>query len=385
MKKIAVYSFTEKGNLLGEKLSGLEDDFIIDHFYNAKTAGGIRSLIPDDFKNRDALIFISSIGIAVRMVKDYIKDKTQDPAVLVIDDLGRFVISLLSGHLGGANALTERIAKALGAVSVITTASDGRNIEAVDLFAQKNNYAILSMEDAKIITSLMVDGKSIGFYSCGGFNTPTPCVVTKGIKADCNHLMRTTYPDACVGVVDSEDKAPPINYPHLFILQEKDFNSHLKVLTEEKKLEGLIIVSNKKRETVSALSRPLPIVHLVPKNLNLGIGLKKGVDKETVAEAVKKALDSINKDLIAVKAIASIDLKQNEKGLLEFAKELKISLVFFSKSQIEKIEDDFEKSEFVKKTVGVYNVSAPSAFLLGGKIILDKFKHEGVTVSVAEE
>ena len=385
MKKIAVYSFTEKGKLLGEKLSGLEDDFIIEHFYNAKTAGGIRSLIPDDFKNRDALIFISSTGIAVRMIKDYIKDKTQDPAVLVIDDLGRFVISLLSGHLGGANALTEKIAKLLGAVSVITTASDGRNIEAVDLFAQKNNYAILSMKDAKIITSLMVDGKTIGFYSCGGFNTPTPCVVTKGIKADCNHLMRTTYPNTCVGVVDSEDKAPPINYPHLFILQEKDFNSHLKALTEEKKLEGLIIVSNKKRETVSALSRSLPIVHLVPKNLNLGIGLKKGVDKETVAEAVKKALDSINKDLIAVKAIASIDLKQNEKGLLEFAKELKISPVFFSKSQIEKIEDNFEKSEFVKKTVGVYNVSAPSAFLLGGKIILDKFKHEGVTVSVAEE
>ena len=108
------------------------------------------------------------------------------------------------------------------------------------------------------------------------------------------------------------------------------------------------------------------------------------MDKETVAEAVKKALDSINKDLKAVKAIASIDLKQNEKGLLEFAKELKISPVFFSKSQIEKIEDNFEKSEFVKKTVGVYNVSAPSAFLLGGKIILDKFKHEGVTVSVAE-
>ena len=385
MKKIAVYSFTEKGNLLGEKLSGLADDFIIEHFYNAKTAGGIRSLIPDDFKNRDALIFISSTGIAVRMIKDYIKDKTQDPAVLVIDDLGRFVISLLSGHLGGANALTEKIAKLLGAVSVITTASDGRNIEAVDLFAQKNNYAILSMEDAKVITSLMVDGKAIGFYSCGGFNTPTLCAVTKGIKADCNHLMRTTYSDACVGVVDSEDKTPPINYPHLFILQEKDFNSHLKALTEEKKLEGLIIVSNKKRETVSALSRPLPIVHLVPKNLNLGIGLKKGVDKETVAEAVKKALDSINKDLIAVKAIASIDLKQNEKGLLEFAKELKITPVFFSKSQIEKIEDNFEKSEFVKRTVGVYNVSAPSAFLLGGKIILDKFKHEGVTVSVAEE
>ncbi|MGI5085554.1 cobalt-precorrin 5A hydrolase [Treponema putidum] len=347
MKKIAVYSFTEKGNLLGEKLSDLIDDWIIEHFYNAKTAGGIRSLIPDDFKNKDALVFISSTGIAVRMIKNYIKDKTQDPAVIVIDDLGRFVISLLSGHLGGANALTERIAKAIGAVSVITTASDGRNIEAVDLFAQKNNYAILSMEDAKIITALMVDEKSIGFYS--------------------------------------EDKAPLINYPHLFILQEKNFNSKLKALTEEKKLEGLIIVSNKKRKDVSALCSPFPMVHLVPKNLNLGIGLKKGVDKETVAEAVKHALDSINKDLKAVKAIASIELKKDEKGLLEFAKELKINPVFFSKSQIERIEDDFEKSDFVKKTVGVYNVSAPSAFLLGGKIILDKFKHEGVTVSVAED
>ncbi|UTC66523.1 MULTISPECIES: cobalt-precorrin 5A hydrolase [unclassified Treponema] len=345
MKKIAVYSFTEKGKLLGEKLSRLNSE--IEHFYNAKTAGGIWSLIPDDFKNRDALIFISSTGIAVRMIRDYIQDKSQDPAVLVIDDMGRFVISLLSGHLGGANALTEKIASTIGAVSVITTASDGRNIEAVDLFAQKNNYAILSMEDAKIITALMVDGKNIGFYS--------------------------------------EDKAPPINYPNLFILQEEDFNSNLKALKEEKSLEGLIIVSNKKRETVSALSDSLPMVHLVPKNLNLGIGLKKGVNKETLAETVRRTLDSINKDLRAVKAIASIELKQNEKGLLDFAKELNISPVFFSESQIEKIEDNFEKSDFVKKTVGVYNVSAPSAFLLGGKIILDKFKHEGVTVSVAEE
>ncbi|UTC62855.1 cobalt-precorrin 5A hydrolase [Treponema sp. OMZ 787] len=354
MKKIAVYSFTENGKLLGEKLSRLNSE--IDHFYNAKTAGGIRSLIPDDFKNRDALIFISSTGIAVRMIRDYIQDKTQDPAVLVIDDMGRFVISLLSGHLGGANALTEKIASAIGAVSVITTASDGRNIEAVDLFAQKNNYAILSMEDAKIITALMVDGKAVGFYS--------------------------------------EDKVSPINYPNLFVLQDEDFNSNLPAVKftsnlqsvkEEKKLEGLIIVSNKKRETVSALSGSLPMVHLVPKNLNLGIGLKKGVDKETLAETVRLALDSINKDLKAVKAIASIELKQNEKGLLDFAKELNISPVFFSESQIEKIEDNFEKSDFVKKTVGVYNVSAPSAFLLGGKIILDKFKHEGVTVSAAED
>ena len=341
MKNIVCYSFTEKGKELGKKIAQYKK-YAAAHFHNAETDGGIKALLSADFKTKDALIFISSAGIAVRMIKDLIKTKTTDPAVIVINDTGKFVIPLLSGHVGGANRIAAELAAFIGGQCIITTASDNRSIEAVDLFAQKNGYTILSQADAKKITQLMVNGKTVGFY----------------------------FDEEC-----AEKRPPAIDYPDLIFLSDKP---------PTKAIDGTIIISKKPPEKLPAFLTECSFVLLVPRTLNVGIGLKKGAGKTAVKHAVEKALASVGKNIGEIRALASIDIKKEENGLIEFAKEINAALFFFSADAIKRVEDKFSKSLFVKKTVGVYNVSAPCACLLGGTVILDKFKYQGVTVSVSE-
>ena len=164
--KIACLSFTDSGKRLGDKLvkyrhePNKDNSYIVHHFENYQVPGGIKGNLNYIVEEYDGIIFISATGIAVRMMKPYIKNKKSDPAVIVIDDLGKFSISLLSGHIGGANKLSKWAASIIGAMPVITTASDGRGIEAIDNFAMDNGYEIESMEDAKTIMAMMINDKN---------------------------------------------------------------------------------------------------------------------------------------------------------------------------------------------------------------------------------
>ena len=168
MKKIACLSFTNKGKILGNSIVDYSiqhkkrDEYAVDHYINNEIPGGIKSILSTIVKEYDGLVFISATGIAVRMISPYIKNKTLDPAVVVVDDLGKFSISLLSGHIGGGNKLANWIGKLLGAIPVITTASDNRGIESIDIFAMKNDYYV---EDMESIKNNCYDGKwkKLGF------------------------------------------------------------------------------------------------------------------------------------------------------------------------------------------------------------------------------
>src|SRR5690606_11145937 len=125
--KLACLSFTDKGRLLGERLLALDSDtYKMEHFPNSETPGGIKEFLESSWSKYDGFIFISATGIAVRMCQPYIKSKDIDPAIVVIDDEGKFSISLLSGHLGGANGIAKSIGDYLEATTVITTASYNR-------------------------------------------------------------------------------------------------------------------------------------------------------------------------------------------------------------------------------------------------------------------
>ena len=117
------------------------------------------------FETDDAIIFVGACGIAVRSIAPYVASKKSDPAVLVIDECGKFVISLLSGHLGGANELTLEVAELLGAVPVVTTATDLHHRFAVDVFAKKNCCGIQNMKAAKEVSAALLAGEPVGFYS----------------------------------------------------------------------------------------------------------------------------------------------------------------------------------------------------------------------------
>ena len=335
--KIACLSFTHKGKELGDKLKTLSEKgkYLFHHYSNDEIEGGIKSRLDYIWKEYNGLVFISSTGIAIRMINSYIKNKTMDPAIVVIDDCGRFSISLLSGHLGGANELSNWIAKAIDAMPVITTASDNRGIEAIDIFAKKNNYYMDNMKLVTKITGIMVNGKTLGFYS--------------------------------------EDNKT-INYPN--IVTVKDLNN----IPSE--IEGLVIVSSENQQIENI---NIPYIYLRPRNINIGIGCRKGVDGKRIIESVKSAMKELNLSENSIQAIGTVEVKKDEEGIIEAAKYFNCPIKIFAIEEIKEVEDKFEKSQFVKDTIGVYSVSEPSAYLLGGKLIKEKSKYNGITISISKE
>lgn len=251
---------------------------------------------------------------------------------MVLDDCGKNVISLLSGHLGGANSLTLEIADFLGANPVITTSTDNHKIEAVDDFARKNGYLIKNPNDILKISKLMLENKKIGFYT-------------------------------------EEEKA--INYKNIV---------KLKSLEDTKGLDGLIIVSNKIEKTF-----PMPSIWLNIKNINIGLGCRKNLEGQKIISFIERQLEKLKLSRNSINKIASVEAKKDEKGIIEACKYFNVERVIFSNNEIEKVENLFSKSEFVKKTIGVYSVAEPCAYLLGGKMILKRKKENGITLAICVE
>lgn len=336
--KVACLSFTDKGREIGEKISSYKEDksMEVSHYPSSEIEGGIKKALKDIVRENDGIIFISATGIAVRMISPYIIDKTVDPAIVVVDDLARFSISLLSGHIGRGNFLCEWVGDVLKAEPIITTASDGRGIEAIDVFAMKMRYFMEDMESIKDITAMMVNGKRIGFYS------------------------------------EVEDI---ISYDNLVIINRLE---DIKVLKD--KIDGVICITSFKDIDVDT-----PYTVLRPRNLNIGIGCRKGIEGKDIIKAVLDTLDRNNLSDKSVKSIGTVEIKKYEEGIIEASKYFNCPMNIFSIGEIEKVEDRFEKSSFVKKTIGVFSVSEPSAYLSGGQIIVNKTKCNGITISISKE
>ena len=277
-------------------------------------------LLEKTFNKYDLHIFVAATGAVVRIIEGKFKSKDTDPAVITIDDHANFVISLLSGHLGGANEECKKIANGIGAIPVITTASDVGGKIAVDTLSQKIKAKLNDLDGAKRVTSLIVNGENVSL-----------------------HLPKN-------------------------------------IVNHDENSAGAIIVSNRKNIEISKI---------IPQNIFIGIGCKRGVSKEHIIEKLKYAMDKQNLELSAIKMAASAWVKSDETGLLEAMKELDIPIKFFEKEEILKVEDLVEeRSEFVKKHIGVYGVSEPCAFLASsgkGAFLAKKIKLDGMTLSIFEE
>lgn len=326
--------------LIGDKIVNLskhDSSFVneICHYKNSSIEGGIKNILKDLIQKYDGIVFISAIGIAVRMMTPYIKDKRYDPAVVVVDDMARYSISLLSGHIGGANTLCEYIGNAIGAMPIITTASDARGIESIDMYAKRMNLHIEDMEDVKNITSMMVNGKKIGFYS----------EINGAIK-----------------------------YNNLVYLSNEDINLY------KNDMDGVICVTSNENVDIKT-----PHCILRPKNLNIGIGCKKGISGYRIIESIRNVFKENNLSEKSLKSAGTIEIKKDEQGIIEACKYFKLPLKIFTKEEIQKVENKFEKSEFVKSKIGVYSVCEPCAYLLGGQIVVNKKKVNGITIAVSKE
>lgn len=317
----------------------------------------------------DAIIFICALGIAVRKIAPYVKDKKKDPAVVCMDEQGKFVISVLSGHIGGANQLAEKLADYFGSIPVITTATDRNGRFSVDEWAVRKGLTISDMKAAKAISAAILEQDVIlesDFPIVSDY--PTGC---RPLEKDRMAARNTLEPDESLpgGNIVGDER-----------MQDEKLPEYEEVTDEARHRPGCgIIISWETREPFAVTLR------LIPQVLHLGIGCRKDISKEKIAEAVRGALSKKRIDPRAVKGVYSIDLKAQEAGLLEYCREMDWPLHVYSAQELMQVPGEFSSSDFVLKTTGADNICERAAMADAARLILPKISRDGVTVAIAEE
>lgn len=282
----------------------------------------------------DGIIFISSTGIAVRAIAPYIKCKDKDPGVVVVDLSCRYAINILSGHLGGGNELTINVAEILGAEPVITTATDRMNIIGPDMLAKNNDLIISDMKMAKEIAALLVDNKIVG------------------IKDDYNLIQMSK------------------GYERIDEVKENSIWITNKIKSTEEDENENIDYSK--------------VLKLIKQDIVLGIGCRRNTPFEKLKKFIEESLIKYNIHKQAVSKIVSVDVKKDEQGIIELAEYLGCPFITFTREEIKSVQDKYEGSPFVLKTLGITGVCEPSVDLAGAQIIEGKIKHEGMTLAIGQ-
>lgn len=335
--KIALCALTKNGAVLASSLANrLDVDCYLKHpFGGAAMAtvfdGSLKDLIKKVYDQYDAFIMVMACGIAVRAFAPLLQAKDRDPAVVVMDEKGQYAISLLSGHLGGANALTERIAALTGAAPVITTATDINKMPAFDLFAKANDCAIENLDALKYISGALVNGKEVAIYS--------------------------DFPIA-------GELPPGVN------------------LYRGKSSENLVVISDAVKEETPRGEHTL---YLRPRCLYLGCGCKKQTDPAKLRGAVADFLKQSGYSELSLKALCSIDLKKEEPCLLTLAAEREIPFYTFTGQELGTVAVE-SGSAFVERVTGVKSVAEAAAKRAAkGETLIGKTVYDGITLSLAKK
>ena len=177
MKNIGIVAFTARGYNLAEKIAeSLKNTCSVDVFEKEKESA--REYLEESFNKKDTFLFICAAGIAVRLIAPLIKSKDQDPAVVVMDEFGRFSIPLLSGHLGGANEAAAEFAKITEAELVLTTATDINGQFAVDVWSKYAGCHIMDISKIKLVSSAVLREEKVGISSGFPFEGEMPAPLT---------------------------------------------------------------------------------------------------------------------------------------------------------------------------------------------------------------
>lgn len=341
-KKARIYSFTETGSSLARELCHpLEragyacTGYTVARF--AKQCG--QKELTKNWKEeigkvwgKEALIFVGAAGIAVRAVAPFVKDKFTDSPVIVLDEKGCFVIPLLSGHVGGAVELAAILADYTGGTAVITTATDVQNKFAVDIFAKENGLVLTSREKAKKISAGILEKKKTGILSEFPLTGEIP--------------------------------------PELTVCKTEE---------ELAACQGKIVI----RRSMPAKEIP-GALYLLPSNLYVGMGCRKGVPETVLSQELSKVLEKHGFVSQQICAIGSIDLKKEEPGLLGVAESLGVKFCTFPAEELENIPTVGAPSEFVRRITGVDNVCERAAKKMcpKGKLIQEKICLDRCTVAI---
>ncbi|MDZ4185927.1 MAG: cobalamin biosynthesis protein [Desulfuromonadales bacterium] len=304
------------------------------------SAAGMAKLLPQLFARGHSLICIMATGIVVRSLAPLLRSKASDPAVVVLDEAGHFAISLLSGHLGGANALTRQVATLLGATPVITTATDVNNLCAWDEAARFANLAVEPLERIRTLNNLLLQGEKIALVD--------------------HHRLIAAHFATTTGVT-----------------MAANFSA-----AGQTGAAGRVFVTER---LIPELAAQEDLLLLRPRRLVLGIGCNRHTSKEEIDQAVENVLKKVWLARLAVGRIATIVEKGDETGLLAFAEELRLPLITYSREELNRVRCPSPPSAHALAAVGAHGVCEPAALLAaeGGPLLIPKQKCGQVTVAVA--
>ena len=326
--------------------------------YDISIKESVSELVDGCFHKVDAMIFFSAIGIATRCIAPKLQHKSVDPAVLVVDELGKFCVPILSGHMGGANKLAREIADIIGATPVITTGTDVEGKFSVDDFAREHNLVIQDWRKAKEISANILHGQRVYLERFGEI-----------------------FEDVCTSISRLED----------LMLQEAKEDIDVGYTDRP-----ALYLNNKSADPIvdkihisyrDSKSHHVDTLCLIPKFLVLGIGCKKGMKADQIREAVDACMMEYHIYPEAIGRIASIDLKKEEPGLVKYCEMKKCPLLTFSADVLKEVEGEFSQSDFVQHVTGVSNVCERSAVAAcnrgNGRLIVRKYAYHGVAIAIA--
>ncbi|OTA14911.1 cobalamin biosynthesis protein CbiG [Xenorhabdus vietnamensis] len=348
-KEYALFCLTEGGIALARRLQShlamdcftspelLESEFMDADSGFMAFEDGFASTVRKAFIQYGALIMIGATGIAIRVIAPLLKDKMTDPAVVVLDEKGQFAISLLSGHMGGANKLAQQIADILDGQAVITTATDVNQVAALDMLSQQIDGEMENFRtNVKTVNQMLANGKRVGIWWHPSLRCEKDRYDTRGFIP-----------------VDALDDRP--------------------------ELDALVYVSYERTNLVLAI----PTFKLIPRRIVAGIGCRRGVKAERLTELLEHHLAEYSFEPLALKAVGSIELKKAEPALIQLAEKCQIPFQIFSVNQLAQCEQEFPVSEFVRKTVGIGCVSQPVAWLMSqGHLVGHTLREQGVTITL---
>ncbi len=341
---IHLVALTPAGAALGERLrqqlAGAQlflPEKFQEHYPTAQYFGNLRQVFRQAFETKTPLVAIMATGIVVRQVAPLLQGKDQDPAIVVMDERGRFAISLLSGHLGGANALAQTVAAAVAATPVITTASDVQGLPAIDILASQLGLIIENLDAVKFIQTAWLSGQPVRLIDPQDYVTPVLAEVAGLVLPVSEEVLQTGQ----IG-------------PGIYVgCREYDW--------------------------------PAAWLRLRPKMLVVGVGCNRGTTAAEILELLDDTLRQRRLSRHCLRCLASITLKQTEPGLLAAARSLGVPVQWFTPQELAAIAVP-NPSPVVQRHLGVASVCEAAALKAAGAatLLVTKQKTANVTLAIAQ-
>ena len=348
--RTAIIAITRNGAQLGARL---KDDLAGGELHVLRKHGGsagkgaclfdgeLKELVARLWPEVKGFVFIMAAGIVVRLIAPHLVGKDTDPAVVVMDDAGRFSISLLSGHLGGANELACRCAFVTGACEVITTATDANCLPSFDMLAKEAGWGIDDLSRVKVLNALLLEGEEIAVVDHTG-----------GVRPFFHGKGRLSFHETFIEALQSGAKG------YLFVT-----NRHLPPQ----------VVNNR-------------LLVLRPRNLVLGVGCNSGTSADEIEQVVCSQLKRLFLSINSVRCIGTAEAKREEPGLLAFAEKYGLTVNFYGSDQLNQVDVPSEPSVHSMRAIGATGVAEPAALLAAGDghLLLKKVKVGNMTLAIAE-